>query len=312
MKSKALVTGCAGFIGSHLCEKLLNLGYEVIGIDCFRDFYDPAIKEKNLSNFINSQMFTLIRNDICMMTTFPEVEFVFHLAAQAGVRSSWGKLFDHYTHDNVNATQYLLEGYKESKTLKKFVYSSSSSVYGDSVIFPVNEEIKPQPISPYGVTKLAAEYLCYLYHVNYSLPTVSLRYFSVYGPRQRPDMIIHKIFTRIMENNEIEIFGDGTQIRDFTYIDDVVWANIIASQNGKNGDVYNIGGGNRIQLIELIKRIESIMQKNANISFSTVQKGDVYETYANIQHAIDIGWSPSTNIESGLNNMHKWIISSRI
>lgn len=304
---KILVTGCAGFIGSHLTEKLLAEGNSVIGIDCFRDYYDPAIKEQNISGFVNHPSFTLIREDICFMDSFPNVDYVFHLAAQAGVRASWGNSFDQYTHDNITATQRLLEWYKDKIELKKFVYASSSSVYGNAPVYPVSEDVVPQPVSPYGVTKLAGEHLCRLYYVNYGLPTVALRYFTVYGPRQRPDMAIHKFMKAILEGREIEIYGDGTQMRDFTYVDDVVRANILAAEKGVTGEVYNIGGGNKIQIRNLIQSIEKILNKKSILSFSNEQRGDVKETWAETKKATNnLFWIPQHNLDEGLNIMFKW------
>ena len=234
---KVLVTGCAGFIGSHLVDKLLEQGYEVIGMDCFTDYYPREIKEKNISNALKNKNFKLIGGDILNMDKFPEVNYVFHLAAQAGVRVSWGKNFEIYTRNNIEATQKLLEFYKDRK-IKKFVYASSSSVYGDAEL-PMKEDSLLKPVSPYGVTKLAGENLCYLYWKNYNVPTVSLRYFTVYGSRQRPDMAIHKFVNAILEENKITVFGDGTQTRDFTYVDDAVEATILAAGNDLVGEVFN-------------------------------------------------------------------------
>jgi len=237
---KALVTGCAGFIGSHLTERLLREGYEVIGIDCFTDYYAREIKERNTENALNQKNFKLIEEDILEMDKFPEVDYVFHEAAQAGVRASWGKSFKIYTRNNIETTQKLLEFYKDLN-IKKFVYASSSSVYGDAEL-PMKEDSLLKPVSPYGVTKLAAENLCYLYWKNYNVPTVSVRYFTVYGPRQRPDMAIHKFVKAIFNGDEITVFGDGTQTRDFTYVDDAVEATILAAESNSIGEVYNIGG----------------------------------------------------------------------
>ncbi|MBE9593896.1 MAG: NAD-dependent epimerase/dehydratase family protein, partial [Proteobacteria bacterium] len=261
-------TGGAGFIGSHLVDKLLEQRYEVIGIDCFTDYYPRGIKEANISNALKklslsgapphdpaspvraykkplpkknhkNAKFELIEEDILTMDKFPEVDYIFHLAAQAGVRASWGKSFEIYTRNNVEATQKLLEFYKD-REIKKFVYASSSSVYGDAEL-PMKEDSLLKPVSPYGVTKLAGENLCYLYWKNYNVPTVSLRYFTVYGPRQRPDMGIHKFVKAILEENEITVFGNGTQTRDFTFVDDAVEANILAANNDSVGEVFNVG-----------------------------------------------------------------------
>ena len=216
MNMKALVTGCAGFIGSNLTDRLLDLGCEVIGIDCFTDYYSRTIKEANLSNALKDSNFKLREDDILHTYKFPEVDYVFHLAAQAGVRASWGKSFEIYTKNNIEATQKLLEYYKDIN-IKKFVYSSSSSVYGDAKL-PMKEDSLLKPISPYGASKLAAEHLCYLYWKNYNVPTVSLRYFTVYGPRQRPYMAIHKFINSILNDEQIAIFGNGEQTRDFTFV----------------------------------------------------------------------------------------------
>ncbi len=302
---KCLVTGCAGFIGSTLTDRLLHEGHEVIGIDCFTDYYSPAIKKKNIEGASHHPAFTLIESDILGMSAFPDVEVVFHLAAQAGVRASWGSDFLIYTRNNIEATQLLLEWYKERK-LKKFVYASSSSVYGD-VPLPMREDVRIQPVSPYGVTKLAAEHLCYLYWKNFGLPTVSLRYFSVYGPRQRPDMAINKFVNAIFQKKPITVFGDGSQTRDFTYVSDVVDANIRAANSPVNGEVFNIGGGSRISVIDLIREIERYSGKTAQIQFEEFQKGDVNDTLAEISKAQKkLDWTPTVAISVGVKNYIDW------
>ncbi len=296
---KAFVTGCAGFIGSHLTEKLLEKGFEVIGIDCFTDYYSKEIKEKNMKNFINNPDFKFLEKDILNLNDFPEVDFVFHLAAQAGVRKSWGKTFEIYANNNILATQALLEFYKD-KELKKFVYSSSSSVYGDTNL-PMKETNPLRPLSPYGVTKLSAENLCYLYFKNYKVPSVSLRYFTVYGPRQRPDMAIHKFVKAISNNKEIEIFGDGNQTRDFTFVSDVVESNLLAAKNEAVGEVFNVGGGNRININNLIKIIEENLGKKAKIIYTEKQKGDAQDTLADTCKIEEfLGWKPMIGIEEGI------------
>ena len=277
---KALVTGCAGFIGSHLVDRLLEQGYEVVGIDCFTDYYSRNIKEANLSNALNHNNFKFIEEDILEMDKYPEVDYVFHEAAQAGVRASWGRSFEIYTRNNIEATQKLLEFYKDL-SIKKFVYASSSSVYGDAEL-PMNEDSLLKPVSPYGVTKLAGENLCYLYWKNYKVPTVSLRYFTVYGPRQRPDMAIHKFVKAILNNEEITVSGDGTQTRDFTFVDDAVEANVLAAESDSVGEIFNIGGGSRISVNVLINEIEKITGKKAKIKYTEKQKGDVRDTLADV------------------------------
>ena len=302
---KYLVTGCAGFIGSHLVDKLLEEGYEVIGIDCFTDYYSRKIKEANISNALNHKNFEFIEEDILEMNVFHEVDYVFHEAAQAGVRASWGKNFEIYTRNNIEATQKLLEFYKDL-SIKKFVYASSSSVYGDAEL-PMRENSLLKPVSPYGVTKLAGENLCYLYWKNYSVPTISLRYFTVYGPRQRPDMAIHKFVKAILNDDNILIFGDGEQTRDFTYVDDAVEANILAAESDSVGSVFNIGGGSRISVNELIKIMENIIGTKVKIKTIEKQKGDVRNTWADVNKAkADLGWTSKVEIEEGLKRFVDW------
>jgi len=305
---KALVTGCAGFIGSHLTERLLREGYEVIGIDCFTDYYSKEIKEANIPNALKNSKFKFIEEDILEMDKFPEVDYVFHLAAQAGVRASWGKSFEIYTRNNIEATQKLLEFYKDLD-IKRFVYASSSSVYGD-VELPMKENCLLKPVSPYGVTKLAGENLCYLYWKNYNVPTVSLKYFTVYGSRQRPDMAIHKFVNAILEENEIAVFGDGMQTRDFTFVDDAVEATLLAAENDLVGDIFNVGGGSRISVNALIEEIENITGKKAKIKYIEKQKGDVKNTLADISKARELlGWNPKVDISAGLKSFMGWLIS---
>ena len=302
---KALVTGCAGFIGSHLVDRLLEQGYEVVGIDCFTDYYSREIKEANISTALKNNNFKLIEGDILNMDKFPEVDYVFHEAAQAGVRASWGKSFEIYTRNNIEATQKLLEFYKDSD-ITKFVYASSSSVYGDAEL-PMREDSLLKPVSPYGVTKLAGENLCYLYWKNYGVPTVSLRYFTVYGPRQRPDMGIHKFVKAIFKGDEITIFGDGTQSRDFTYVDDAVEANMLAAECDITGKVFNIGGGSRISVNGLIEIIEEKVGEEAKIKYIENQKGDVGDTLADVNKArAMLNWQPKIDIHRGLSNYIMW------
>jgi UDP-glucose 4-epimerase len=304
---RVLVAGYAGFIGSHLVDKLLEQGYEVIGIDCFADYYPREIKEVNISNALKNKNFEFIEEDILNMDKFPEVDYVFHLAAQAGVRASWGKSFEIYTRNNIEATQKLLEFYKDL-SIKKFVYASSSSVYGDAEL-PMKENSLLKPVSPYGVTKLAGENLCYLYWKNYGVPTISLRYFTVYGPRQRPDMAIHKFVKAVFKGDEIPVFGDGTQTRDFTFVDDAVEANTLAARSNVVGEVFNIGGGTKISVNELIKKIEDTIGKKAKIKYVEKQKGDVKDTLADISKAKELlGWSPKVNINEGLKKYIKWYL----
>ena len=307
---KALVTGCAGFIGSHLTERLLKEGFEVVGIDCFTPYYPREIKERNIAEALQHKGFTLIEADILEMPEFPQVDYIFHQAAQAGVRASWGKDFGIYVRSNILATQRLLQSYKD-RGLKKLIYASSSSIYGDAEL-PLKEEVVPKPISPYGVTKLAGENLCYLYYANYGIPVILLRYFTVYGPRQRPDMAINKLVAEITDGKEVVIFGDGTQTRDFTYVDDVVEANILAARSDIKGRVFNIGGGNRISVNDLVKLIGELLDREVKVRYIEEQKGDVRHTWAHISQArAELGWQPRVNIAEGLRKYIDSVIHSR-
>lgn len=308
---KMLVTGGAGFIGSHLVDKLLEQGYEVIGIDCFTDYYSREIKEKNILNALNHKNFELIAEDILEMEEYPEVDYVFHLAAQAGVRASWGKSFEIYTRKNIEATQRLLEFYKEHK-IKKIVYASSSSVYGDAEL-PMKEETILKPVSPYGVTKLAGENLCYLYWKNYGVPVTSLRYFTVYGPGQRPDMAISKFVRAILNGEEITVYGNGRQTRDFTFVDDIVEATILAAKSNIVGEVFNVGGGSRISVNALIGIMENIIGRKAKVKHVAKQKGDVRDTLADITKTTRLlKWLPGIKIDEGLRGQIKWMISKSL
>jgi len=298
-----LVTGACGFIGAHVSRKLLEQGYTVKGIDCFVDYYDRRIKEVNLGWLKEYERFSFVEMDINDLT-FEDIEqagVIVHQAAQAGVRSSWGDNFDIYTHHNILGTQKLLELARQ-KPLERFVYASSSSVYGSVERLPVKETDLPRPISPYGVSKLAAEHLCSLYHYNYGVPVVSLRYFTVYGPGQRPDMAFHRFIRAILNGEEMAVFGDGKQTRDFTYIDDLVDANLSAVlANGVEGRVFNIAGGHRISLMDAVQVVEKITGKKAKVKYYESQKGDPRDTYADTALAQKhLSFEPSTGLEEGL------------
>lgn len=305
MARKAIVTGSAGFIGSHLCEALIKNGYDVIGIDSFTDYYDRKIKESNLSLLNQNNKFNFIKEDLIKLNLneyMNDTDFIFHQAGQPGVRGSWGEEFDIYVINNIIATQRLLEAAKNFN-IKKFVYASSSSIYGNADVLPMAENHLPRPFSPYGVTKLSAEQLCDLYNKNYGLPAVSLRYFTVYGPRQRPEMAISTFIKSIIKGEEINIYGDGTQIRDFTYIDDVINANILAAHSNIKGEIFNVASGKPMKLIDIIYILETIIGKKAVLNFVENQKGDVKGTYGDINKIKSVlGYSPSFDIKRGLYN----------
>src|SRR3954451_10276443 len=253
---RALVTGCAGFIGSHLTDFLLTDGHEVVGVDCFNDNYGRPEKRRNLEHALEWQEFDFVPLDLArgdLASLLEECDVVFHLAAEPGVRSSWGPRFESYQRNNVAATQHLLEGAKATPH-KRFVYASSSSIYGQAEALPTPEDTLPRPFSPYGVTKLRAEHLCDAYHGNYGLEVVSLRYFSVYGPRQRPDMAFNIFCNAALEHRPLTLFGDGSQTRDFTFVADVVAATRAAAEvPGIAGGVYTVGGGSRVSVNEAIE-----------------------------------------------------------
>jgi UDP-glucose 4-epimerase len=305
-----LVTGAAGFIGSRLCHRLLRDGAHVIGVDSFTDFYPRWIKERNLSAFAGDRSFEFIPGDLLELdleSILGRVDVVYHLAAQAGVRSSWGKSFSVYIQNNILATQRLLEAAK-GKPLHRLVYASSSSVYGLTPTLPMSEASLPYPLSPYGVTKLAAEQLCFLYFQNYGVPAIALRFFTVYGPGQRPDMAFHKFFQAIAGGRPISVFGDGEQTRDFTYVDDIVEAGISAGQRGRPGEVYNVGGGHRERLNDLFPVFEGICGKKVEVVREGRQKGDVIHTFADIRKASsDLGYAPRTALKDGLREEWVWI-----
>ncbi|MCC5896781.1 MAG: NAD-dependent epimerase/dehydratase family protein [Phormidium sp. GEM2.Bin31] len=309
--SKVIVTGAAGFVGSTLVETLLAQGHHVIGIDGFTDYYDTRIKHRNLDSVLNEPRFQLIQDDIRNLdwpSLFKEVDVVYHQAAQAGVRASWGKGFQTYTELNINSTQVLLEAAKDAN-LSRFVYASSSSVYGNAIAYPTTEETLPQPVSPYGVTKLAAEHLCRLYHVNYGVPTVSLRYFTVYGPRQRPDMAFHKFLKAALDNEPISVYGDGQQTRDFTFVQDIVAANLAAAEApGAIGEVFNVGGGSRISLRDTISMMEEIVGEPIPINYTESSKGDARHTSADVSKAQQIlSYQPQVSLQEGLKQEWEWL-----
>ena len=307
---KALVTGSAGFIGSHLCEYLLKNGVRVVGIDNFMDYYPRSMKEANIVGMMHDKGFEFVEADILtvdLSKILDRVDIIFHEAAQAGVRASWGESFKIYSDNNVLATQVLLEACKASP-IQKFVYASSSSVYGDTTDLPMRESSLPRPISPYGVSKLAAEHLCWLYYKNFGVPAVSLRYFTVYGARQRPDMAFHRFLRSATEGKHIAVYGDGEQSREFTHVDDIVEATWMASKNGLAGEVFNIGGGSRITLNQVIRIIQEIVDREIEARYEGKQKGDVRHTFADMTKAAEeLGYQPKVQLQDGLRREYEWM-----
>jgi UDP-glucose 4-epimerase len=305
-----LVTGAAGFIGSSLADALTRRGTDVVGIDCFTDYYARSIKEANLAPLLARPNFRFVEAPLQttpLDTLLDGVTHIYHLAAQAGVRKSWGQDFLTYTTHNVDATQRLLEAVK-SGGITRFVYASSSSVYGDEAPIPMREDARLQPLSPYGVTKLAAEHLCLLYTANYGVPTVSLRFFTVYGPKQRPDMGFHRFMSAALDGRSISLYGDGEQTRDFTYIDDIVAALMAAGDHGRAGAVYNIGGGSRVSINQVLDQIADIAGHPLDIRREAAQKGDMRDTFADTTLArAELGFAPATTLADGLRAEYAWL-----
>ena len=300
---KYLVTGAAGFIGSHVAKSLLKRGDEVIGIDCFSNYYPRALKEYRITPLLDHENLEFIEDDILTMALrglIDRVDIVIHEAAQPGVRSSWGNSFEIYSRNNIEATQKLLEAAKDS-SIKRFVYASSSSVYGNAEDLPTREDSPTNPISPYGVTKLAGEHLCDLYWRSSGVPVVVPRYFTVFGPKPRPDMA-HTIFSKaILSGQEIYIFGDGEQSRGFTYVADVVDATVRAADSEIAGEVFNIGGGVTATINEMIGILEEIIGKKAVTRRVETSKGDVAHTYPDISRAERLlDYHPKVGLREGL------------
>ena len=308
---RALVTGVAGFIGSTLAERLLSEGADLVGIDSFTDYYPRQVKERNVAGLLAQKRFRFVESriqDADLSALLADRSHVFHLAAQAGVRKSWGKDFAVYTTNNIEATQVLLEAACARPQLERFVYASSSSVYGDNVAIPMREDALPQPVSPYGVSKLAAEQLCYLYFVNYRVPTVSLRYFTVFGPRQRPDMSIQRLCEAVVRGGAFPRYGDGTQVREFTYVDDIVGANLAAAAaDVAPGTYVNVAGGGEITLNDLIALVGELAGTPVPVEPKDAQAGDAIRNGGAIDRARELlGWEPHTSLRDGVAAQLAW------
>ena len=312
---KALVTGAAGFIGSTLVERLLDDGYEVVGVDAFTEYYDPSMKRGNIERAAQSDSYEMLDLDLRtadLEAVLGDVDVVFHQAGQPGVRLSWDLGFQTYDTCNVFATQRLLEAARRTG-VERFVFASSSSVYGNATRYPVTEDMLPAPHSPYGVTKLAAEHLCGLYAANYDLSVISLRYFTVYGPRQRPDMAIHRLIEAALDDQPFPLYGDGSHVRDFTFIGDVVDANVRAGQaDVPTGSVVNVCAGGSVKMSELIDAVGVAVGRAVRIDPLPEQPGDVLRTGGDPSRALELlGWKPSYSLEEGIGMQTAWHRSLR-
>ncbi len=306
---RVVITGAAGFIGSHLTERCLALGWDVVAIDSLTTYYSPAAKVRNAHSFHAHHRCTYLEQDLLdldLPTVFRGANVIFHLAAQAGVRASWGQSFDVYTQLNVTVLQRALEAARETDALSKFVFVSSSSVYGDAEALPTSEDQILRPVSPYGATKALGEHLCYLYYRNYGLPVVMLRYFSVYGPRQRPDMAFYRAIEAGLHKRDFVLYGDGLQTRDFTFVEDAVEGTIRAADGGVPGQAYNIGGGSQISMLDVLK-IVSTELPDLVVRHEARQQGDARDTAADVGLAHShFGYKPSWDLERGLLEQMKW------
>jgi nucleoside-diphosphate-sugar epimerase len=313
---KMLVTGAAGFIGSSIVNRLLAEGHQIVGIDSITDYYDRDLKVANVKRNENSSFDFIERdlNELDLVSLLDDIDYVFHQAGQPGVRKSWGSDFDIYTRENVQATQKLLEAAKSSTSLQRLVYASSSSVYGNAERYPTEENDRPQPVSPYGVTKLAAEHLCSLYASNFGVPTTSLRYFTVYGPGQRPDMAFTRFLRAAVQEQELPLYGTGGQIRDFTFIDDVVEANLKAAKTSSApGSVYNVAGGSNVSMNDVLEIIDGLVEAPLRVNRSAAVAGDVWRTGGSTEKiATELSWSPKVGIEQGIAAQLSWVKSTLV
>jgi UDP-glucuronate 4-epimerase len=305
---RVVVTGAAGFIGSHLSERLLAQGHEVVGIDSFTDYYSRQAKERNLATARRHSHFTFTDVDLAVGELSPAVEgadVIYHLAGRPGVRAAMMQ-FDQYWHENVVATHRLLEAVK-GHSLKCLVYAGSSSVYGDAEVFPTAETALPAPLSPYGVTKLAGEHLSYVYWKNFRVPAVRLRYFSVYGPRMRPDLMLSRAMQAMYDGAVFDVFGDGEQTREFTYVADAVEGTILAAERGAPGELYNLGGGSSVTVnhaLDLVAETAGMELKRRHVER---QAADHRNAGASITRArMKLGWEPRTSLRDGLAQQWEW------
>ncbi len=311
---KALVTGVAGFLGSHLATRLLSDGHEVVGVDCITPYYDPLDKMSALAPLLAEEGFCWLTDDLATAPIAPlleGVDVVFHQAGQPGVRASWGDDFAGYVRNNVLATQRLLEA-MAAAGVPKLVHASSSSIYGDALRLPTSETDLPAPVSPYGVSKLAAEQLGRAYAISMGIDVVALRYFTVYGPGQRPDMAFRLFCEAIVAGRPIQVYGDGGQTRDFTFVEDAVEANLLAAQKGRPGAVYNIGGGSRVSLSECLDTLRVVSGRPVLVDQQGDRLGDVRHTGADTSlAAAELGYAPTTSLIDGLTAEWLWVDERR-
>jgi UDP-glucuronate 4-epimerase len=309
-----LVSGCAGFIGSHLCERLVAEGIEVVGIDNFCDFYDPRIKRKNLNALLSKPLFTLVEADIRdrkkIEAVFAEFapKVVIHLAAMPGVRPSIENP-ELYVDVNVSGTTVLLDA-SSKHGVEHFVFGSSSSVYGNNDKVPFSEHDRVEtPISPYAATKRSGELLCYTFHSLYGFACTVLRFFTVFGPRQRPDLAIQKFLGAVLKDETITLFGDGTMSRDYTYIDDIVDGVVASLEKPRGFRIYNLGGSNPVTLLELVEVIRRVTMREVRVRFAPKQKGDVERTFADITLASkELGFAPKMSLEEGIRRQWQYLL----
>ena len=314
--SKVLVTGAAGFIGSHLVDRLLGAGYEVAGLDCFTDYYSPEVKRRNLARALAHERFTLIEGDLLRLDlddVIGGVDGVAHLAGEPGVRSSWGERFPTYLERNVQTTQRLLEA-ASREGLKHFVYASSSSIYGSSDGGPVAEDGALKPASPYGMSKVAAEELIRLYAREKGVTSTVLRYFTVYGPRQRPEMALSRFISAISSGEPVEVFGDGSQAREMTYVSDVVEATVAALETEPKEPTraYNVGGGTRTTVGRLVSLVGEVLGERTEVRYCPPVPGDVRSTWADLGRSRrELGYEPRVSLEEGVEQQVRWALAER-
>jgi nucleoside-diphosphate-sugar epimerase len=307
-ETSVLITGAAGFIGSHLADRCLERGWRVVAVDAFTDYYDERLKRYNLADALEHPSYDFVEGDLLDLDLddlLTGVSRVFHLAAQPGVRISWDR-FDLYIRLNVTATQRLLEAAKNA-SLERFVIASSSSVYGDAETLPTREDVLLRPVSPYGVTKVATEQLAHVYWRHFGVPAICLRYFTVYGPRQRPDMAFHRLIARALNRKPFEVFGDGEQTRDFTFVADAVAGTVAASNRGKPGTAYNIGSGSPRSMNSVLESLGSLLGHRVERVYQEPHRGDARDTAADVSRARrELGFEPSYDFQAGLQAQLEW------